>query len=169
MTGKADYTSQEWEQVLQGPPSAGLIVITAQRGGTFRETISMAKAYGEARQQHGQSELLDAIASAKPEIDHTRYHSPEELKEHSLGHIRDAVSLLAAKATAQEASRSTRRSSSTWRKRSPPRTGRAVAARTPSATPSGRLSPRLCPRSASRRRCCRFAPGAAPTPRPRLR
>lgn len=102
MTGKADYTPQEWEQVLQGPPSAGLIVITAQRGGTFRETISMAKAYGEARQQHGQSELLDAIASAKPEIDHMRYHSPEELKEHSLGHIRDAVALLAGKATALE-------------------------------------------------------------------
>jgi hypothetical protein len=102
MTGKADYTPEEWEQVLQGPPSAGLLVITAQRGGTFRETISMAKAYGEARQQHGQSELLDAIASAKPEVDHTRYHSPEELKDRSLGHIRDAVTLLAGKATPQE-------------------------------------------------------------------
>jgi head-tail adaptor len=102
MTAKADFTEQEWEQVLEGPTSAGMLVITAQRGGTIRETVSMAKAYAEARQQHGQSELLDAIVSAKPEIDHTRYHSPEELKQHTIAHLRDAVSLLQDKATAQE-------------------------------------------------------------------
>jgi len=54
----------------------------------------MAKAYSEARRQHGDSELLDTIASTKPEVDHTRYHSPEELKEHGLQHLRDAVALL---------------------------------------------------------------------------
>lgn len=102
MTAKTDFTEQEWEQVLEGPTSAGMLVITAQRGGTIRETVSMAKAYAEARQQHGQSELLDAIVSAKPEIDHTRYHSPEELKQHTIAHLRDAVSLLQDKATAQE-------------------------------------------------------------------
>ena len=101
MTTKADFTEQEWEVVLEGPTSAGMLVITAQRGGTLRETISMAKAYAEARQQHGQSELLDAIVAAKPEIDHTRYGSPEEYKEHCLTHIRDAVALLAVKATAR--------------------------------------------------------------------
>jgi hypothetical protein len=102
MTGKADFTDEEWEQILQGPPTAGLIVITAQRGGSFRESFSMAKAYGEARRQHGDSELLDTIASTKPEVDHTRYHSPEELKEHGLGHLRDAVALLERKATPEE-------------------------------------------------------------------
>ncbi len=88
--------------MLKGPPSAGTIVITAQRGGTFRETFSMAKAYAEARKQHGDSELLDEIASTKPEIDHTRYHSPEELKEHGLRHLREAVELLEQKATPEE-------------------------------------------------------------------
>jgi hypothetical protein len=102
MTGKADFTEQEWDLVLEGPPSAGMIVVTAQRGGTFRETIAMAKAYTDARQEHGQSELLDAIAAAKPKADHTRYHSPEELKQAGLQHLRDAVSLLGRKATAQE-------------------------------------------------------------------
>ena len=102
MTTKADFTPQEWELVLEGPPSAGMIVITAQRGGMLRETISMAKAYVEARQQHGHSELLDEIVAAKPKLDHTRYRSPEELKEHSLGHLRDAVALLQGKVTAQE-------------------------------------------------------------------
>ena len=102
MTAKADFTPEEWTAVLEGPPSAGLNVITAQRGGTFRETISMAKAYTEARQNHGASELLDEIVSAKPHVDHTRYSSPEELRQAGLQRIRDAVALLEQKATPDE-------------------------------------------------------------------
>ena len=102
MTGKAGFTQEEWELILEGPPSAGIIVVTAQRGGTFRESIAMAKAYVEARQQHGESELLDEIVAAKPERDHTRFHSAEELKQHGLQHLREAVALLERKATAEE-------------------------------------------------------------------
>ena len=102
MTGKADFTEQEWETVLEAPPSAGMIVLTAQRGGTFRESIAMAKAYVEAREQHGQSELLDEIVSAKPEIDHTRYHSFDELKQAGMDRIRQAVELLQQKASPDE-------------------------------------------------------------------
>ena len=83
MTAKADFTAEEWTIVLEGPPSAGMIVLTAQSGGTFRETWAISKAYVEARQQHGESELLDEIVSAKPEMDHTRYRSPSELRGHS--------------------------------------------------------------------------------------
>jgi hypothetical protein len=108
MTGKADFSPEEWDIVLKGPPSAGMIVITAQRGGTFRESFSMAKSYSEARKQHGDSELLDEIASTKPEIDHTRYHSVDELKEHGLAHLRDAVELLERKATPDEVDEYTR-------------------------------------------------------------
>jgi len=102
MTGRADFTEEEWELVLEGPPSAGMIVVTAQRGGTFRESIAMAKAYVEARRQHGESELLDELVAAKPERDHTRYHSVEELKQHGLQHLREAVELLERKASAEE-------------------------------------------------------------------
>jgi hypothetical protein len=102
MTGKSDFTEEEWKQVLQGPPSAGTLVMTAQRGGTFRETFSMAKSYAEARKHHGESQLLDEIAATKPEFDRTRHHSMEELSESALQHIRDAVELVAAKATPEE-------------------------------------------------------------------
>ena len=102
MTGKADFAPEEWERVLQGPPTAGMIVITAQRGGTFRETFAMGKAYAEARQRHGQSELLDEIASARPEVDRTRYRSPDDLRAHGLEHLREAVALLENKATPEE-------------------------------------------------------------------
>jgi hypothetical protein len=102
MTGRADFTQEEWELVLEGPPSAGMIVVTAQRGGSFRESIAMAKAYVEARREHGESELLDEIVAAKPEPDRTRYHSVEELKQHGLQHLRDAVELLERKATVED-------------------------------------------------------------------
>jgi hypothetical protein len=102
MTGKADFTPQEWDLVLEAPPSAGMIVITAGRGGTIRETFALAKSYAEARQQHGESELLDEIVAAKPEVDHARYHSFDELKQHGLQQLRDAVELLSRKATPDE-------------------------------------------------------------------
>lgn len=102
MTAKTDFTPEEWATVLEGPPSAGIIVVTAQRGGMFRETIAMGKAYAEARKQHGESELLDEIVAAKPEIDHTRYRSVEEIKQHGLEHLRDAVEVLRRKATPDE-------------------------------------------------------------------
>jgi hypothetical protein len=102
MTTKAAFSPDEWKVVLEGPPAAGLIVITAAHGGTFRETFAMSKAYAEARTEHGDSELLDEIVSAKPKVDHTRYHSPEELRNDGLGHLRDAMALLESKATPEE-------------------------------------------------------------------
>ena len=102
MTTKAAFSPEEWKVVLEGPPAAGMIVITAARGGMFRETVAMSKAYGEARAEHGDSELLDEIVAAKPEMDHTRYHSAEELRDNGLRHLRDAVALVGSKATSQE-------------------------------------------------------------------
>jgi hypothetical protein len=102
MTGKADFTPEEWELVLEGPPGAGMIVVMAERGGMIRESFSMAKAYTEARRQHGESELLDEVISAKPKVDRSRHGSFEELKEHTLQQLRDAVALLERKATPEE-------------------------------------------------------------------
>src|SRR5437879_1360214 len=102
MTTKAAFTPEEWTVVLEGPPTAGMIVITAAHGGMLRETVAMSKAYAQARAQHGESELLDEIVAAKPHVDHTRYHSAEELKEHGLGHLREAAALLDSKATPEE-------------------------------------------------------------------
>jgi hypothetical protein len=102
MTTKTAFSPEEWKLVLAGPPTAGLIVVTAAHGGTVRETIAMSKAYAEARAQHGESELLDEIVAAKPQVDHTRYHSPEELRSSGLAQLRDAITLLGTKATAEE-------------------------------------------------------------------
>src|SRR6266480_7852691 len=99
MTTKAAFSPEEWTVVLEGPPTAGMIVITAAHGGMWRETIAMSKAYAEARGQHGESELLDEIVAAKPHVDHTRYHSVEELQQQGLEHLRNAAALVEGKAT----------------------------------------------------------------------
>ena len=102
MTTKAAFSPEEWTSVLAGPPSAGMIVVTAASGGMFRETLAMSKAYVEARAMHGQSELLDEIVAAKPKMEHTRYHSAEELKDTGLQNLRTAMELLESKAEPEE-------------------------------------------------------------------
>lgn len=102
MTTKSAFSPADWQTVLEGPPTAGMIVVTAAHGGTIRETIAMAKAYTDARSLHGESELLDEIVAAKPKVDHTRYHSPDELKEHGLAQLREAVSLVGGTASSEE-------------------------------------------------------------------
>jgi hypothetical protein len=102
MTGKADFTAEEWELLIEAPSGAGMIVVMASRGGMMRETFSMAKAYAEARQQHGQSELLDEVVSTKPKVDRSHHGPHEELEEHALAQLRDAAALLEAKATPEE-------------------------------------------------------------------
>jgi hypothetical protein len=101
MTGKADFSEQEWETVLEGPTSAGLIASTAERGGTFRESFSMAKAWTEARGAAGASSLVDEVAQSKPKVDRDG-GSGEGMKEQLLGNIREAVSLLESKASPDE-------------------------------------------------------------------
>jgi hypothetical protein len=102
MTTHADFTDEEWETVLEGPTSAGMIITTAERGGSFREAMAMAKAFTEARKDHGASELLDEIVTHRPKTERVKAHSKEEMKDQYLQEIRDAVALVAAKATPAE-------------------------------------------------------------------
>lgn len=102
MTRKADFNAEEWSLLLEGAPLAGMIVITAERGGMLRESVSMAQAYAEARQQSGKSELLDDILSARPELDQRRFSSPEDLREQGLQRLGEAVRLLEQKGTPEE-------------------------------------------------------------------
>jgi hypothetical protein len=68
----------------------------------FRESMAMAKAYGEAHQQSGASQLLDDLVAARPKVDRKRFHTVDELKQHGLERLREAVSLLEGKASPDE-------------------------------------------------------------------
>ena len=90
------------EARLGGARDSGDDRADRQGGGSFRETFAIAKAYKEAREQHGESELLDELVSAKPEYDRHRYSTPELLREQGLVRIAEASQLLGQKATPAE-------------------------------------------------------------------
>jgi len=102
MTDRAAFNDEEWDLLRQAPESAGLIVVTADHGGTFRETFALAKAYAEARKESGASELLDQLVDAGPRGG-PKSHSAEEVREQGLQSLRNARALLDEKATPQEA------------------------------------------------------------------
>ena len=63
MTTKADFNAEEWSTVVEAPVYAAMRVITADRGGTLRESLAMGHVYQEARGHHGESELLDELVN----------------------------------------------------------------------------------------------------------
>ena len=101
MTAKADFSADEWETVLKGPPAAALMIASSQRGGTFRESYSIAKGYAEARKQHGASQLLDDIVGEKPRMERPHVKSVDELKQDELKQLRESVSVVEQKAGAR--------------------------------------------------------------------
>jgi hypothetical protein len=100
MTGKADFTEEEWNLLREGPATAGMVVLLASGGGTFRETWALAKTFAEARQRQSESELLDALVEDKPDV--PRFGSAEEAEQQGLEKLRQAVSILEQKATSDD-------------------------------------------------------------------
>ena len=99
MTAKSAFSDEGWKTVLAGPTSAGMIVLMAQSGGTWSEMWAMSKAYAEARQQHGESEVLDALVAEKPKVDRHKYGTPEALRTDGVARLQQAVAALEAKGT----------------------------------------------------------------------
>ena len=103
MTKKADFNADEWSTIAEGPLLAGMRVITAARGGTIRESLAMGQTYAKARQQHGESELLDDLVSAPPAVDPNRAGAAGDIGRASSERLREALQVLEAKASPEEA------------------------------------------------------------------
>ena len=102
MTKKADFNADEWSKVVEGPLLAGMRVVTADRGGTIRESLAMGQVYAQARQQQGASELLDELVATPPAIDPARTRSSGDVGQSSSDGLRAAVGLLEQKASPEE-------------------------------------------------------------------
>ncbi len=102
MTKKADFNAEEWAKVVEGPVLAGLRLVTADKGGKIRESLAMGKVYTEARQRHGDDELLDALVSSPPALDAGRVRSPEDVSAAVTAGLHDAIEILGQKATPEE-------------------------------------------------------------------
>jgi hypothetical protein len=103
MTKKAEFNAEEWSTVVEAPLYAAMHVISADRGGTLRETLALSRVYKEARAGHADSELLDELMKSPPSID------PEQVKQAggNIGavaseRLQQAMTILEANATPDE-------------------------------------------------------------------
>ena len=103
MTRKADFNAEEWSTVVEGPLYAGMRVVSADRGGTLRESMALGRVYQEARGRHGESELLDELVKAPPSIDPNRVREAGgNIAAVASERLREAIGIIEAKATPGE-------------------------------------------------------------------
>ena len=103
MTSKADFNAEEWSTVVDAPLYAGMRVIAADRGGTVRESLALGRAYRDAREGHGASELLDALIKSPPTIDQEHLRAAGgNIAEVAAERLRNAIAMLSSKATPEE-------------------------------------------------------------------
>ena len=103
MATKADFNAEEWSIVVEAPLLAGMRVVGAGRGGTIRESLAIGKVYSEARQAQRESELLDELVSSPPAVDRQRLQGTGDIVAASSDRLREALRLLNAKASAEDA------------------------------------------------------------------
>ncbi len=101
MTRKADFNAEDWSTLTAAPALAATAVAAADRGGTLREGLSMARTYQEARAAD-HSELLEAILTSPPGIATAQRSTPDELRASALDGVRQASDLLRDHATESE-------------------------------------------------------------------
>lgn len=101
MTTKADFNAEEWSTLASAPALTAIGVAMADRGGTLRESMSMARAYAAARRDEG-GELIRELVSSPPAIDPSGMRQPGDVTREAAERLREAVAVLEQKATADE-------------------------------------------------------------------
>jgi hypothetical protein len=98
MTGKADFSEQEWETLEKGVKGAGLIVSVSDKGffDTFKEAGALGKHLDEAREAHD-SQLVRELTDVRRAGFGLR-DSAEDVERETLAALGEAVALLRAKA-----------------------------------------------------------------------
>ena len=99
MTTKSEFNGEEWERVARAPALAGVMVALADRGGSFRESLALGKAYAAAKRDDGGTELLKELVASPPSLDRESAGQPDQIPEQ----IREAVRTVEEKATPEEA------------------------------------------------------------------
>ena len=102
MTTKADFNAEEWALITTAPALTALFVSAAERGGTVRESVSMSRAYADARGKQ-QGSLITAVVSSPPSVERPQVpRTPDELERYALGKLREAVHTLERRASDEE-------------------------------------------------------------------
>jgi hypothetical protein len=115
MTTKKDYTTEEWNQLLESPLQAGFYVIYADPSvtGMFKEMKALFKAVLEQTIPDGAQELVGSLVAdikeksenkeQMPSSDDMSKGDPEEIMARMLAFVQNVAALVDAKATSEEA------------------------------------------------------------------
>ena len=108
MTTKAEFDAEQWSRIAAGPFVAGLTVIAADRGGTVRETVAMAKVIAEEQQGGENPELVTQVLQERPNPqsilgEEGEKPTAEDLPVRAEQLLREALAILETKATPEEA------------------------------------------------------------------
>jgi len=114
MTTKADFSTEEWQSIVQAPMAIGGLVTLASPaiGDAMKESMSVAKKIAELAQNTGNEELLGALAeefksraTAKEAQLKMETRDPAAVKAQMLGVVQSAAAAIDAKATPEEATK----------------------------------------------------------------
>ena len=114
MTTKADFTTDEWQSIVQAPMAIGGLVTLASPaiGDAMKESMSVAKKIAELAQNTGNEELLGALAeefksraTAKEAQLKLETRDPAAVKAQMLGVVQSAAAAIDAKAAPEEAAK----------------------------------------------------------------
>lgn len=115
MTTKKDYTTEEWNQLLESPLQAGYYVIYADPSitGMFKEMKALFKAVLEQAIPDGAQELVGSLVAdikeksenkeEMPSSDDMSTGDPKEIMARMLKFVQGVAALVDAKATSEEA------------------------------------------------------------------
>jgi len=101
MTPKSEFNAEEWSVVAGAPLLAAMMVIAADRGGSVRESVAVAKVYGEAREQYD-GEFMSALLATPPAAAAKRPDSPDDLPAQATATLREAMAILERVGTEDE-------------------------------------------------------------------
>ena len=102
MTEKAQFDAEEWERIARAPAIAAMYVITAEKGGTLRESMAVGKVYAKARENSTGAPLVDEIVASVNSVTPNEFSDKEQFKAEAVGEVRQAKETLAAKADESE-------------------------------------------------------------------
>ncbi|MEJ2751171.1 MAG: hypothetical protein ACK2U5_21685 [Candidatus Promineifilaceae bacterium] len=113
MTTKADFTADEWAQIISAPVYAGMGIIAADPAITsmFKESAALAKAMLQNPVPEGGQELIGSIvaemqskADNKDKLEEPQFESkdPQAVMQQIYDYLSATVATLSGKATAAE-------------------------------------------------------------------
>lgn len=94
MTAKAEFNAEEWSVVVGAPLLGATMVIAADKGGSVRESVAVARAYTEAKDQGEGGEFMSALLSTPPAASANKPATREELHDAATTQLREAVAIL---------------------------------------------------------------------------